>query len=39
VLRNLAYGDESREQELKALVKSSDPTYHKLFVDICWIGG
>ncbi|WP_176722476.1 NACHT domain-containing protein [Candidatus Thiosymbion oneisti] len=39
LLRDLAYGDASRVEELEALVKSSDPAYHRLFVDACWIDG
>lgn len=39
LLRDLAYGDESRMEELGALVKSPDPAYRQLLIDACWIDG
>jgi hypothetical protein len=36
-LRDLAYGDESRTDDLADLVKSSDPEYQKFFRDAYWI--
>jgi hypothetical protein len=36
-IRDLAYGDESRAEDLKAMVESEDPAYHQIFVDCYWL--
>jgi energy-coupling factor transporter ATP-binding protein EcfA2 len=36
-IRDLAYGDESRAEDLKAMVESDDPEYHQIFVDCYWL--
>lgn len=35
-LRDLAYGDETRADDLKAMVKSEDPEYRQLFLNSFW---
>jgi hypothetical protein len=37
VLRDLAYGHESRAADLQAMVHSRDPAYRQLFIDAFWI--
>jgi hypothetical protein len=36
-IRDLAYGDESRADDLKAMVESRDPEYRRIFVDCYWL--
>ena len=36
-IRDLAYGDESRSDDLKAMVESEDPEYHQIFADCYWL--
>ena len=35
-IRDLAYGDESRTEDLKAMVNSHDPQYRKIFETVYW---
>ena len=35
-IRDLAYGDEQRKQDLNQMVKSNDPAMRKLLVDSFW---
>jgi len=35
-IRDLAYGEEEREQALMEMVESEDPAMKKLLVDCCW---
>ncbi len=35
-IRDIAYGDESRIDDLKALVESDDPAYRDIFVRCLW---
>jgi hypothetical protein len=36
-LRDIAYGDESRTDDLIRMVKSDDPEYNKIFREVLWI--
>jgi hypothetical protein len=36
-IRDLAYGDESRADDLEAMVKSNDPQYREIFERCLWI--
>lgn len=36
-IRDLAYGDESRAEDLKVMVHSAAPEYHQIFVDCYWL--
>ncbi len=38
-LRDLAYGDESRGDDLVEMVQSDDPDYRALFVEALWVDG
>ena len=36
-IRDLAYGNESRIDDLKTMVKSKDPRYHEIFDRCLWL--
>ncbi len=36
-IRDLAYGDESRADDLKTMVESDEPGYREIFTDCYWL--